>query len=145
MHAAIFRPYKYKIANIINIICELVLSLVSILIFGFIEVKNNGLQWAVIIFIIVGFMTNILLLLLHKCINMRNKSTKVMCQAPVSTEVQFSQIETSKNANITNKNVPDSFKALDSPSFRLNEDLPSRPNSRHNSIRVYPENSKILF
>ncbi len=148
MHAVIFRPYQYKIANIINIICESVLSLVSILIFGFIEEKNNGLQWAVIIFIIVGFMTNILLLLYKFIIeitnnkhSIRNRSTKIASEAQVLKEVQVSRIDTSKNPNIANKKDQESFRALESPSSSLR--LRNEPPSRKNTIQKYSDDSKL--
>jgi hypothetical protein len=147
VHAVIFRPYQYKIANIINIICESVLSLVSILIFGFIEEKNDGLQWAVIIFIIVGFMTNILLLLYKFIIeitnhnnSIRNKSIKIADEAQGLKEVQSSQMETTKNHNIPNKGVQDSLRALESPSSSLR--LSNEPPSRQNTIQKYSDISR---
>ena len=99
----IVKPYARKLENTINIISESVLFIVSVLIFGFIEDDNEGIEWAVTILIIAGFFTNIIVLVLNLLVKMLNHRKALRTQSPkVSSE----------KANLVHQEIP----ALDADS-----------------------------
>jgi hypothetical protein len=134
VHAVIFRPYKYRLANIINIICEAVITLVSLLIFGFIHEENDGLQWVVIILITLAFIANIILLILvliaginHIRHSFRDRTSRVDYEIPPLNLVRTEHLGTEKAQDSTKRIETESRRFFQTPlASRRVYDMPHR-------------------
>jgi hypothetical protein len=130
----VFRPYKYRLANIINIICETVITLVSVLVFGFIKEENDGLQWVVIILIILGFIANIILLILvliagiqHMRHSLRDRTSRVDYAIPPLNLVRTEHYATDKAQDSTKRIETESRRFFQTPlASRRVENMPNR-------------------
>jgi len=130
----VFRPYKYRLANIINIICETVITLVSVLVFGFLQEENDGLQWMVIILIILGFIANIILLVLvliagiqHIKYSFKDRTSRVDYAIPPLNLVRTEHLPTDKVEYSTKRIETESRRFFETPlASRRVQDMPNR-------------------
>jgi hypothetical protein len=110
IYAVVYNPYKSVLINIINIISETVMALVSTMIFGFINDENDGLQWGIIIITIVGFLVNILLILYKATLTIRRKEDSGKSTFKVSTmpqELMSNKISEEIENRETHRFMPD--------------------------------------
>lgn len=121
-----------------NIISEIVLSLVSGLLFGFMEEDNDELQWTIICAIIVGFMANITLLtimltseFLKLRKSLKNQSTKVICEAQAMSVMNISNIDSNKHISTIHKVSPVICMQYGSP------EIPATPDSPDTSFVIF--------
>jgi len=110
IYAVAYNPYKSVLMNIINIISETVMAVVSTMIFGFINDENDDLQWGIIIIIIVGFLGNILLLLFKATLTIHRKEDSAKSKYKVSTmpqELKSNKISGEIENRETHRFMPD--------------------------------------